>query len=458
MNHHSLCAAVISRAILLGLACCAASSAPAAGRYFEVAYAPAPEPPGLQVGVNYTLWIPDNVATLRAVIVHQHGCGVGACQGGATAAYDLHWQALAEKWDCALLGPSYQQDQKQNCRLWCDPRNGSHAVFLRALTHFAAASQHPELETIPWCLWGHSGGGFWASLIQTMVPERIVAAWLRSGTAFTAWQTDEITPPEIPAATYTIPTMCNPGIKEQGDQRFNGAWTGCWSMFQAYREKDAPIGFAPDPRTSHQCGDSRYLAIPFFDACLALRLPAKGAADQTLRPIDPRAGWRGVPLTSTVMPASQYTGEASEAVWLPDQRVAKAWAEYVQTGAVSDATPPPAPFAVHAARTPEQTVVVTWQARADFESGIAAFILQRDGVELGRVPEKPVGRFGRPLFQSMSYHDTPESPLPEMRFVDATPTAGSPGEYRVIAVNSAGLQSPPSAPTSSSVHRPDRPH
>ena len=51
-----------------------------------------------------------------------------------------------------------------------------------------------------------------------------------------------------------------------------------------------------------------------------------------------------------------------------------------------------------------------------------------------------MGRFGRPLFQAMSYHDTPEQPLPAMKFVDATAHTG-PHVYRVIAVNSVGLQS-----------------
>ena len=40
-------------------------------------------------------------------------------------------------------------------------------------------AKHPELETVPWCLWGHSGGGFWASLMQTLYPDRIVALWFR---------------------------------------------------------------------------------------------------------------------------------------------------------------------------------------------------------------------------------------------------------------------------------------
>ena len=36
---------------------------------------------------------------------------------------------------------------------------------------------------------------------------------------------------------------------------------------------------------------------------------------------------------------------------------------------------------------------------------------ERDGRPLARVPEKPQGRFGRPLFQGMSYGDTPERPV-----------------------------------------------
>ena len=91
---------IFRRWLFLVLSITAASAeANAAGRYLEVKY-PASELPGeLQMGVIYTLWLPDNVKTIRGIIVHQHGCGTGACKGGETAAYDLHWQALAKKWD-----------------------------------------------------------------------------------------------------------------------------------------------------------------------------------------------------------------------------------------------------------------------------------------------------------------------------------------------------------------------
>lgn len=420
-----------------------APGARAAGRVYQVDYPASTTPGELAMAVTYRLWIPDDCPTLRGVIVHQHGCGEGACRGGETAADDLHWQALAQKWNCALLGPRYHQAEMQNCRLWCDPRNGSRLTFLRCLDDFAQQSGHAELSRVPWCLWGHSGGGYWASLMQASDPTRIVAIWLRSGTAYHTWESGEITKPDLPAEVYTIPVMANPGAKERDDMRFAKAWSGPFEMFEAYRAHGAPIGFAPDPRTSHECGDSRYLAIPFFDACLALRLPEKDAADQALRKIPADAGWRAIPLTDQVFAASEAPREAT--AWLPNEAVGRAWAEYVRTGAVSDTTPPPAPTKLKVTQTNGKPTL-TWDAQADMESGVAGFSIARDGVEIARLPEKPIGRFGRPLWQTMSYHDTPEQPLPQMTFTDATlsaPEGSAPTElsYEVRAINSAGLKS-----------------
>ena len=96
----------------------------------------------------------------------------------------------------------------------------------------------------------------------------------------------------------------------------------------------------------------------------------------------------------------------------------------------------------------DQGTEITWSAEADFESGIRNFVVLRDGQELAQVPEKPVGKFGRPLFQSMTYHDTPSQPLPEMRYLDASASSVEKHTYSIITVNSVGLKSKPSAPSS----------
>ncbi len=422
--------------ILAAMACLPAT-ANAGGTMHEVRYEPSQKPGELVYGVTYRVWIPEGVKTLRGVIVHQHGCGKGACQGGRTAADDLHWQALAKKWDCALLGPSFEQEDGQNCRLWCDPRNGSRARFLQALEDLAAKSGHPELKTAPWCLWGHSGGGFWASLMMASDPERIVAVWMRSGTAFSAWEKGEIPRPEIPKAAYGIPAMCNPGLKERDDKRFAGAWTGSDAMFRAWRAEGAPIGFAPDPKTSHECGDSRYMAIPFFDTCLAMRL---GKPGEGLKPVDAAAGWLAETWEKDPVPAGKAAFDTKTAVWLPDERFAGIWKSYVRTGSVADTTPPPAPKSLVVEKRSDDRWQLKWSAEADLESGLAEFEILKDGEVVARVPEKPANPFGKPLFQGMSYHDTPKEPVAQMTYVDTARGVANP-KFAIRAVNTAGLKS-----------------
>jgi len=410
-------------------------------RIVSVEYPPSTKPGELVYGVTYNLWIPDGVKHLRAIIVHQHGCGVGACKGGETAAYDLHWQALARKWDCALLGPSYHQGEGDDCRKWCDPRNGSEKRFLQGLKDLAMKAKHPELVKIPWCLWGHSGGGFWASLMHTLHPERIVAIWFRSGTAFGYWENGETLKPKLSNAMFKVPMVCNPGVGERDHKRMHKAWNGTLAMFKAYRAKGAPIAFAPDPRTVHECGDSRYLAIPFFDACLDQRLPEKPRTP--LRPIDGEQAWLAPLLGEKAVEHEMFDGDRIQSVWLPNEKVAKAWAEYVATGVTEDHTPPPPPLRVMAKDAGNETIHLTWSAHADFESGVRQFVVYRNGKELARVPEKPKGRFGRPLFQNMSYHDTPEKPLPKMTFTDKDAASSKGTDYAVATVNGVGDISTP---------------
>lgn len=404
--------------------------------YYTTLYAPPAQPKEgeLQIGVQYTLWIPPGLEKVRGIIVHQHGCGEGACLKSVTAAHDLHWQELARRTECALLGPSFRQRQEQDCKLWCDARNGSRDVFVESLEILADKSGHPEIATAPWCLWGHSGGGWWASAMQLLDPNRIVAIWFQSGTAFS--REDGFEMADLPEGALDIPMIANPGIEERTHERFHTAWDASLAMTQAYRERNAPIAFTPDPKSGHQTGDSRYLAIPFFEACLELRLPKKPG--NPLRRIDPNSGWLTPILSDDApRPSSGYAGKATQANWLPTEAVAKAWRDFVTTGTVSDTTPPPAPTNV--AFDPI-TGRLTWQADIDYESGLRAFIIQRDGKTIGRFPENPANPWGRPLLQGMSYGDTPERLL-AFEFIDTDALYTKEREYRVIAVNSAGVKS-----------------
>jgi hypothetical protein len=417
-----------------------------AGRYLQVAYPPSTTKGELQIGVIYALWIPDNIKTVRAVIVHQHGASIPAAQAGATSAYDLHWQALAKKWNCVLLGPSYHVLNDAidltpgGAELWFDPRQGSDRVFLRALDEFATQSGHAEIAAAPWCLWGHSGGGIWANVMSILHPDRVLAVFLRSGTAAMFRPRHEFIQPEVPPAVYEIPTIVNFGIGERG----NHPWDGSIATFQEYRTQGAPIGFAPDPRAGHFCGDCRYLAIPFFDACLQMRLTEW---NKILRPVDLSSAWLATPFADTATPAAAFKDDPKKAAWLPNEAIAKIWTEYVRTGTVTDAGAPPAPVNVRANADANHGNEITWEAEADIVSGLGGFIVLRNGRGIARLPtQAPEAVYGRPLFQGLSYHDTPFAPLPQMRHVDMSAQVGAKHVYTVIALSSAGVPSMPSLP------------
>jgi len=419
----------------------------AAPPYYRVRYEASDKPGELIYGVNYTVWIPPGVTTLRGVIVHQHGCGEGSCKSGLTGAYDLHWQALAKKHDCALLSPAYEQPDKADCQMWCDPRNGSDAAFQKCLADLGAKSGHPELAKVPWALWGHSGGGHWCGGMVMLHPERIAAAWLRSGVPLLKDDPvrKTIKAHHLPDAALKVPIMCNLGTKEGvtvKDKNFAGVWPANEVFFHEVRGKGGLVGVAIDPLSSHDCGNQRYLAIPWLDECLTARLP-KGVSDPLVAmPTGP--AWLALPTGTEAVPAAQYSGDPLQAAWLPNAAIAKVWMEYVQDTKVSDTTPPPAPTDLRV-----QGNQLTWQAEADLESGLASFIIERDGQVVATIPEPGKNPFGRPVFQNLQYSDTPTQPLVPMQFLDTKADSAKKHTYRVIAVNTVGLRSKPSAEATS---------
>ncbi len=408
--------------------------------YYYVRYEGSDKPGELVYGVTYTIWVPPGVNTLRGVIVHQHGCGHPTAFTGLTGSFDLHWQALARKHHMALMSSSYEQPAPESCGLWADPRNGSEAVFLKGLSDLGAKSGHPELASVPWALWGHSGGGAWAGGMTALHPERVAALWLRSGPFAVESNPDRPrdNPFEFKPALSGVPIMCNQGTKEgitETDGRFASVWPRYQALLTSIRSRGGLIGHSVDAISEHNCGNQRYLAIPWFDACLEARLPKKSG--DPLRKMPTEQAWLAPLLGTKAVPAAMYKGEIGKSVWLPNQEIAEAWMSYMVDTSVPDKSPPPAPTNVKVLGNK-----LTWTAEADLQSGLAYFIIERDGEFLARVPESDEVTVGRPVFQSLYNSDTPRQPLPEMSFTDTTAMKGTNHRYRVFTVNTVGLRSP----------------
>ncbi len=368
---------------------------------------------------DYFMWIPDGVDQIEGVIVHQHGCGESPAKAGRISYKDIQWRALAQKWNFALMSASYKQNSE--CLDWSDPANGSEAAFLTALSNLARQSNHAELVEAPWVLWGHSGGGLWSYLMFTKHHERTLAVVLQSPAQMEPFDVG-----------FDVPILCVLGVREAYD-RFSTLWVDAIVTMKDRRKKGGRVCIAPDPSSSHDCKDSRQLAIPFIDACLSER--QGGFKNEFFGDLN-FLGYKNSPPEES---------KAAHSSWLPNERVAKFWQEFVRTGNVTDNTPPPeAPSNLEAKQHQGASVLLTWDAIADIESGIKSFAIYRNGELVDQVyGRSPQGEIIR-NFTSNNYFDSPREPLPKMKFIDDQAVAGKRYGYQVSIINGSGLESPKS--------------
>ena len=381
---------------------------------------------------NYAIWIPNSAKTIRAIIMHQHGCGEGAESSGETVTYDVHWQALARKWDCALMAVSYRPNDE--CQDWCLPENGSETAFLKAIDTFSEKTGHSELAHVPWVLWGHSGGATWAYRMFTRHNNRIAAVVLRSGPPID---------PFINTDSLDTPIMFNLGVKEKED-RFAHIWVSSKEVYEARRGKGGYVTWAPDPKSSHDCRYSRLLVIPYLDLCLKQRLP--GVGESALKPMDKSKAWLGDVNTYEIFPAEKYQGDTLSATWLPNEDIAHKWKEFVETGWVTDESPPSPPENLRALNTGATSVEIAWDAEADLESGIKTFSIYRNGEKMNYTGPPDGNGIPREYFQKPTYHDNIEKPYSIMKYVDDNVKPDTEYVYQVSTVNWSDLESPRSDP------------
>jgi pimeloyl-ACP methyl ester carboxylesterase len=367
---------------------------------------------------DYGVYIPTRTEPLKGVLILQHGCGME--RHGITRPYDLQYRALAKKWRLAVVETALYG----GCGEWRDPNAGTADALLKVLAAAGKETGHPELNTVPWLLFGHSAGGYWVLAMMKDYPERIMAAVCYSPAFDPAW--------DYPAAAAKIPLL----TRHAGAGDANDDGIACWATsvhaFQKLRGLDAPVSIAHNTGQTHNYSYIRYMAIPFYEAVMKQRMPEGNST--AMRGLDRTQTWLADTLTRQLYRESEYTGNKSGLCLLPDEATARLWKEYVETGTVADKTPPPAPFNVKAMRT-GNSLDVTWDAEADIESGILRFEIFKDGVQVGTVPSS--GEYQR--FVTDGDNTVPVE-VPEMKY-RITGVSDDPGTIAVRTVNHFNLAS-----------------
>ncbi|MDB5050948.1 MAG: hypothetical protein JWO30_4019 [Fibrobacteres bacterium] len=433
----------ISACVFAGALLAPAGMTQAAGPQGTVYQFTVPKQGGMYADATYYCWLPNNVGTVRTIIVHQHGC---TREGDAQQMMsDVQWLSLAKKWHAVFIAPKLitggPSDGSTKCNNWDDIANGSGNTYLAALDTLARRASHPEIKTVPWALWGHSGGAFWITAMTGAHPERVAVAVAQAGSADIS---------NVPGA-LKVPLLHHDGKK---DMVYNGV------PFAAGRKKGALWAFAVNPFPlwvntpsnpgwsdevfGHAPHDMRMIAIPWIEAGLQARLPDQAGSAQ-LKDMDTTKFWLGDTVTYAIGSAADFTGNRSIASWFPDESFAKRWKEYMVIGTQKDSTQPPSPYNLAGSYSNKQ-LKLTWDSDADLETGIKTFIIYRNGTPLTTLQYNTTTLFTKATgFQRWNDGDNPApAPAPTMTYTDNNLSDATTYTYQISTVNWSDVAGPKS--------------
>ena len=126
----------------------------------------------------------------------------------------------------------------------------------------------------------------------------------------------------------------------------------------------------------------------------------------------------------------------ADGVWFPSEEYISLWKKYSLSSEWEDTTPPPAPYDVWV----DASGRLSWKCHADLESGLAGFILYKNGEEIYKTEAAPVVN-AAPIFQGLMYSDTPDFSLPAMEYVIPNFDGQNVSLFEITSLNTKGLES-----------------
>jgi len=261
-------------------------------------------PPGANFDkAEFRLWYPPSTETVQATLVLVPGSN----GDGRPMADDPFWQEFATRLHLGLVGCRFTDKPHDQMFIeqYVDVSKGTGPALVNALASFAKRSGHAEVADAPLLLWGMSAGGEYNYEFAAWKPERVVAFVVNKGNVYYTGLASD--------AARRVPGLLFTGEKdlEYRIQAVSG-------LFGINRRAGALWALTQEPGIGHAVGRSRDLAVMLFEDMLAARLPGMKALDE-------KAGYFGDPKTGAIQPVGETKAPATATVWLPTERVARAW-------------------------------------------------------------------------------------------------------------------------------------
>ncbi len=256
---------------------------------------------------QFRLWYPDNVATLRGIVLLVPGSN----GDGRASAQDTVWQAFAAKHKLALVACYFKDKQHDQNFIeeYIKVSDGSGDALLTAINDFATTSKHAELSTAPMLLWGMSAGGQFNYEFVAWKPERVIAFVVNKGGIYYSAL--------LPRAARAVP-----GLLFVGGKDLEFRTNTIVGLFAVNRRGGALWALSEEPGAAHIVGRSRDLALPFYEDVMAVRLPATPGP---LKPMPDQPAFIGDFKTKTFAPTANGPAPGFPTAWLPSERVARMW-------------------------------------------------------------------------------------------------------------------------------------
>jgi dienelactone hydrolase len=265
-------------------------------------------PPGNNFDkAEFRLWVPPNLAKVRAVLVLVPGSN----GDGRPQAEDPFWQAFAAKYKLAIVACRFTDKPHDQAFFedYVKLADGSGQALLDAVTSLSKKSNHPEIATAPFLMWGMSAGGQVDYEFAAWKPERVIAFVVNKGGVYYSAL--------LSRAARNVPALLFVGEKDLAF-RINTIQ----GLFAVNRRGLALWAYVVEPDTAHAVGRSRDLGAMFFEDVMAIRLGDNGE----LKPVPEKTGFIGDLQSFAFTPVASSPAPTVPTSWLPTERIAKAWA------------------------------------------------------------------------------------------------------------------------------------
>jgi poly(3-hydroxybutyrate) depolymerase len=256
---------------------------------------------------EFRFWAPSDAGALQGIAVLVPGSN----GDGRAMAQDTVWQSFAKSHHLALVACRFtDKPHPQNfIEAYVNVSQGSGQALINAVNSFAARSNHPELASAPFLMWGMSAGGQFNYEFVAWKPERVAAFVVNKGGIY--------------YSALVSPEARNvPGILFIGGKDLEFRVNTIVGLFAVNRRGGALWALANEPGAAHVVGQSRDVAMAFFDDILPMRV---GGANGSLKPIAEKSGYIGDLKEKTFAPMGDSKAPGYPTAWLPTERVARAW-------------------------------------------------------------------------------------------------------------------------------------